>query len=66
MIYVLYLASVIICAYSHASETSPVGVLEMSINEAVVKSTTKYKYLRSIIQRDGKIDGNVNHRIHAG
>ena len=38
----------------------------MSIDEAVVKSTTKYKYLRSIIQRDGEIDGYVNHRIQPG
>ena len=29
-------------------------------------STTKYKYLKSIIQRDGKIDEDVNHHIHAG
>ena len=38
----------------------------MSIDEAIVKSTTKYKYLGSIIQRDGEIDGDVNYRIHAG
>ena len=48
------------------SGTSPVGEPEVSIDEAVVKSTTKYKYLGSIIQRDGEIDGDVNHRIHAG
>ena len=41
------------------SGTQPVG-------EIVVKSTTKYKYLGSIIQRDGQIDGDVNHRMHAG
>ena len=43
-----------------------VGEPEMSIDETVVKSITKYKYLGSIIQRNGEIDGNVNHRIHAG
>ena len=48
------------------SGTSPVGEPEVSIDEAVVKSTTKYKYLGSIIQRDGEIDGDVNHHIHAG
>ena len=48
------------------SGTSPVVKPEMSIEEAVVKSTTRYKYLRLIIQRDGEIDGDVNHRIHAG
>ena len=36
------------------------------MKHAVVKSTIKYKYLGSIIQRDGEIDGDVNHRIHAG
>ena len=48
------------------SGTTPVGELEVSIDEAVIKSTTKYKYLRSIIQRDVEIDGDVNHRIQAG
>ena len=48
------------------SGTSPVGELEVSINETVVKTRTKYKYLGSIIQRGGKIDGDVNHRIQAG
>ncbi|XP_057544003.1 uncharacterized protein LOC130823399 [Amaranthus tricolor] len=40
------------------SGTSPVGELEVSINETVVKTRTKYKYLGSIIQRGGKIDGD--------
>ena len=48
------------------SGTAPVGELEVSIDEAVVKSTTKYKYLESIIQRDGEIDGDVNHCIQVG
>ena len=48
------------------SGTLTVGEPEVSINEMVVKSTTKYKYLGSIIRRDGEIDGDVNHRIHAG
>ena len=48
------------------SGTSPVGKPKVSIGEIVVKSTTKYKYLGSIIQRDVEIDGDVNHRIHAG
>ena len=45
------------------SGTAPVDEPEVSIDEVVVKSTTKYKYLESIIQRDGEIDGDVNHRI---
>ena len=48
------------------SGTTPVGEPEVSIGETVVKCTTKYKYLGSIIQRDGKSDGDVNHRIQAG
>ena len=42
------------------SGISPVGKPEVSIDESVVKSTTKYMYLGSIIQRDGEIDGDVN------
>ena len=38
----------------------------MTIGEEVFASTTKFKYLRSIIQSNGEIDGDVTHRIHAG
>ena len=48
------------------SGTSPVGEPEVSIDETFVKSTTKYSYLGSIIQRDEEIDGDINHRIQAG
>ena len=47
------------------SGTASVGEPEVS-REAVVKCTTKYKYSESIIQRDGEIDGDVNHHIQAG
>ena len=46
------------------SGTTPVGKPEVFIDEAVVKSTTKYKYLR--IQRNGEIDEDVNHLIQEG
>ena len=46
--------------------TSPVGETEVSIDNTVVKSTTRYKYLGSISQRDGEIDGDIKHRIQAG
>ena len=49
------------CDFSGTTPVEP----EVSIDEAVVKSTTKYKYLRSVIQRDEEIDGDVNHRIQA-
>ena len=45
------------------SGTQPIGEPEVSIGEEVNKSTTKYKYLGSIIQRDGEIDRDVDHRI---
>ena len=45
---------------------SLVGETEVSIGVEVVKSTTKYKYLGSVIQRDWEIDGDVNHHIQAG
>ena len=47
------------------SGTSPIGELEMSIGEEVVTSTTKYKYLGSIIQSNEEIDGDVIHQIQA-
>ena len=47
------------------SGTQPIGEPDVYIEETVVKSITKYKYFESIIQRDGKIDGDVNHHIHA-
>ena len=50
----------------HFSETSPVGEPEVSIDETITKSITKYNYLGSIIQRDEEIDGDVNHRIQVG
>ncbi|XP_057535488.1 uncharacterized protein LOC130813662 [Amaranthus tricolor] len=46
--------------------TAPVDEPGVSIDETIVKSTSKYKYLGSIIQRDEEIDRDVNHRIQAG
>ena len=46
--------------------TSPVGETEVSIDDTIVKSTTRYKYLGLIIQRDGEIDGDIKHCIQAG
>ena len=43
-----------------------IGETEVSIDDTVVKSTTRYKYLGSIFQRDGEIDGDIKHRIQAG
>ena len=38
----------------------------MTIGEDIVASTKKFKYLGSIIQSNGEIDGDVTHRIQAG
>ena len=45
------------------SRTLLVGEPELSIGEEVVTNTTKYRYLGSIIQSNGEIDGDVSHRI---
>ena len=39
---------------------------DVTIEEDVVASRTKFKYLGSIIQNDGEIDGDVTHCIQAG
>ena len=38
----------------------------MTIGGDVVASTKKFKYLVSVIQSNGEIDGDVTHRIQAG
>ena len=48
------------------SGTLPIGEPEVSIGEEVVTSTTKFKYLGSIIQSNEEIDRDVTHRIQAG
>ena len=52
-----------LCCYF--SGTSPIGEPKVSFGEEVVTITTKYRYLGSIIQRDGEIDGDVSYRLHA-
>ena len=36
---------------------------DVTIEEDIIASTTKFKYLGSVIQSDGEIDGDVTHRI---
>ena len=36
------------------------------IREDVVASTNKFKYLGSVIQSNGEIEGNIIHHIQAG
>ena len=46
--------------------TLPNAEPEVSIGEDVVTSTTKYRYLGSIFQSNGEIDGDDTHQIQAG
>ena len=48
------------------SRTSSPRELELTIGEEVVASTTKFNYLESIIQSNGEIHRDVNHRIQVG
>ena len=48
------------------SGTILIGETKASIGEEVVTSTTKCRYLGSIIQSNGDIDGDVTYRIKAG
>ncbi|KAM7524737.1 hypothetical protein LguiA_014639 [Lonicera macranthoides] len=40
--------------------------LEVKVGDNVIPQYTRFKYLGSIIQEDGEIEGDVNHRIQAG
>ncbi|KAL5130219.1 THO complex subunit 4A [Glycine soja] len=43
-----------------------VSNLEVKIGDHIIPQVTRFKYLGSVIQDDGKIEGDVNHRIQAG
>ncbi|XP_057538152.1 uncharacterized protein LOC130815681 [Amaranthus tricolor] len=47
------------------SGTEPIGEPEVTIGGEVVTCTSKFKYLRSAIQSNGEIDGDVTYRIQA-
>jgi hypothetical protein len=38
----------------------------VNIGDHIIPQVTQFKYLRSIVQNDGEIEGNLNHKIHAG
>ena len=38
----------------------------ITLDSQQISVTECFKYLRSIIQKDGEIDGDVNHRIKTG
>ena len=48
------------------SGTKSIGEPEVTIGGEVVACTSKFKYLRSMIQSNGKIDGDVTNHIQAG
>ncbi|KAL5123966.1 Craniofacial development protein 2 [Glycine soja] len=39
---------------------------EVKIGDYIIPQVTRFKYLGSVIQDDGQIEGDVNHRIQAG
>ncbi|KAH1221810.1 hypothetical protein GmHk_12G035141 [Glycine max] len=39
---------------------------EVKIGDRIIPQVTRFKYLGSVIQDDGEIEGDVNHRIQAG
>ncbi|KAH1225912.1 Cleavage and polyadenylation specificity factor subunit 2 [Glycine max] len=39
---------------------------EVKIGDHIIPQVTRFKYLGSVIQDDGEIEGDVNHRIQAG
>ncbi|KAL5146296.1 Craniofacial development protein 2 [Glycine soja] len=39
---------------------------EVKIGDHIIHQVTRFKYLGSVIQDDGEIEGDVNHRIQAG
>ncbi|KAL5172393.1 hypothetical protein HKD37_16G045160 [Glycine soja] len=43
-----------------------VSNLEVKIGDHIIPQVTQFKYLGSVIQDDGEIEGDVNHRIQAG
>ena len=47
------------------SGNEQVDAQDVTIGEDVVASTKKFKYLGSVIQSNGEIDGDVTHRIQA-
>ena len=48
------------------SGTESIGKPEVTIRREVVACTSKFKYLESVIQSNGEINGDVSNRIQAG
>ena len=48
------------------SGTKSIGEPEVTIGGEVVTCTSKFKYLESVIQSNGEIDGDVTNRIQPG
>ena len=38
----------------------------MKLEEVVLKRVVEYKYLGSVIQEDGELDGEINRKIQLG
>jgi len=42
------------------------STLEVKVGGHIIPQVTRFKYLGSIVQNDGEIEADVNHRIQAG
>ena len=51
------------CKFSRRQNTPSI---EVKVGDHIIPQVTKFKYLGSIIQNNGEIEGDVNHRIQAG
>lgn len=51
--------------YSFSKRRS-ISSLEVKVGDHSIPQVTQFKYLGSILQNNGEIEGGVNHRIRAG
>jgi len=42
------------------------STLEVKVGDHIIPQVTRFKYLGSIVQNDGEIEADVNHRIQVG
>ena len=52
------------CNFSEVRGSGPSG--EVTLDGVEIKSSTKFRYLGSIVQFNGELDDDVEHRIKAG
>ena len=48
------------------NKRSRISNLEVKVGDQIIPQVIRFRYLGSVIQNDGEIEGDVNHRIQAG